>query len=273
MEPILFRWLGVAGIELRGGGQVLAIDPFFTRPALRRLFYGRAVSNSELVSEEMKRCDHVLITHAHWDHVMDVPQLVRSTGATAWGSANACQLLSICGVPAENTREIHAGDKLELGLCRVDVISAKHRQIPGFQPKDLASGLEAPLRLRDYQMDDCFSFLVDVEGLRLLNWRSVRSDSAPAADVLFLGPHDGCRHYEALLRSVRPRLVIPIHWDDFFRSLRHGIQPGWRAPRWTIPPVKRVNLADLARTIAGIDPRVQVLVPEILWTYDLNPTC
>ena len=27
-----FRWLGVAGIELKAGEQVLVIDPFITRP-------------------------------------------------------------------------------------------------------------------------------------------------------------------------------------------------------------------------------------------------
>lgn len=269
-DPIRFRWLGVAGIELRVDGQVLAIDPFFTRPPLRRLFFGRVQSDSELIAEHMDRCDYVLITHAHWDHVMDVPEIVRSTSATAWGSANACRLLSICGVPAEKNRVIHAGDALQLGPYRVQVIPANHRWVPGFQPKDLAPGLEPPLRLRDYQMDGCFSILVDIEGLRLLNWRSVDADSAPRADVLFVGPHGGRHHCQALLQGVRPRLVMPIHWDDFFRPLREEIRPCWRAPRWALPPFARVNLARLKRTIEQIDPQVKVLIPEILHTYGLR---
>ncbi|MGD2146252.1 MAG: MBL fold metallo-hydrolase [Anaerolineae bacterium] len=270
MEPVLFRWLGVAGIELRVDDQVLAIDPFFTRPPLRRLFFGQVEPDSELIAEHMERCDDIVITHAHWDHVMDVPELVRSTGATAWGSANACRLLAICGVPAEKTRVIHAGDALELGPYRVQVIPAKHRWVPAFRPKDLAPGLEPPLRLRDYQMEWCFSVLVAVEGLRLLNWRSVDSDPAPRADVLFVGPHDGRNHYQALLQAVQPRLVIPVHWDDFFRPLEDPIRPCWRAPRWALPPFGRVNLARLKRMIQQIDPQVEILIPEILHPYDLR---
>jgi L-ascorbate metabolism protein UlaG (beta-lactamase superfamily) len=30
---LTFRWLGVAGIELKTGEQILAIDPFLTRPS------------------------------------------------------------------------------------------------------------------------------------------------------------------------------------------------------------------------------------------------
>ena len=270
VNPVRFRWLGVAGIELRLDRQVLAIDPFFTRPPLRRLFFGRVEPDSELIAEHMDRCDDILITHAHWDHVMDVPELVRTTGATAWGSENACRLLAICGVPAEKSRVLLAGDGLELGPYRAQVIPAKHRWVPGFQTKDLAPGLEPPLRLRDYQMDACFSVLVEIEGLRLLNWRSVDPDPAPQADVLFVGPHGGRHHYQALLQGVRPRLVIPIHWDDFFRPLRDGLRPCWRAPRWAFPPVGRVNLASFSRVIEQLDPQVNVLIPEILHTYDLR---
>ncbi len=47
------------------------------------------------------RCDFVLVTHAHWDHLMDVPDVVLNTGATALGSANTCQLLALLGVAPE----------------------------------------------------------------------------------------------------------------------------------------------------------------------------
>ena len=150
------------------------------------------------------------------------------------------------------------------------MLPARHRRVPGFQPKDLSPGLEAPLRLRDYQMDECFSFLVEVEGLRLLNWRSVRREAVPAADVLLVGPHDGRSHYRSLLEPVQPRLVIPVHWDDFFHPLSAPIRPCWRAPRWAIPPAGRVNLANFSRMIEQIDPQLKVFVPEILQSYDLR---
>jgi hypothetical protein len=273
MEPVRFRWLGVAGIELRLGARVLAIDPFFTRPPLRRAVFGRVDPDRDLIAETMAGCNDVLITHAHWDHVMDVPEVVRNTGAVAWGSANACQLLAVCGVPQRQAREIRAGDRLELGPFRVEVMRARHRSVPGFQPGALASDLEPPLRVRDYRMDVCFSILVGVEGLRLLNWRSVRAEPAPRANVLFVDPHGGRCTYQTLIQRVQPQLVIPVHWDDFFRPLRGPIRPGWRAPRWVFPPVERVDLDKFSRMIGRIDPQVHVLVPEVLRDYDVGDVC
>jgi L-ascorbate metabolism protein UlaG (beta-lactamase superfamily) len=109
---------------------LLAIDPFFARPPLGRLFFGQVEPESRLVAEHKDGCDDITITHAHWDHVMDVPELVRSRGATAFGSKTARRLLPICGIPAEKTRLLHAGDGLELGPYRVQVIAANHRWKP-----------------------------------------------------------------------------------------------------------------------------------------------
>ena len=109
-----FRWLGVAGIELRAQDGVLVIDPFLTRFGPWRAL-GRVRSNRSLVAGTVRECDFVLVSHAHWDHLMDVPEVVRATGAQAFGSANTCRLLSVCGVPATHIRQIGAGDRLVLG--------------------------------------------------------------------------------------------------------------------------------------------------------------
>src|SRR5512137_2297982 len=103
------RWLGVAGIELRLNGQTLAIDPYFTRAPLRRMLE-RMHPDRRLVAGQLPRCDYVLVTHPHYDHLADVPEVVRNTGATALGSANACRLLAALGVPAQQVRQIGAGD-------------------------------------------------------------------------------------------------------------------------------------------------------------------
>ena len=40
-ESVTLRWLGVSGLTLQHRDAVLALDPFVTRPPLRRLFAGR----------------------------------------------------------------------------------------------------------------------------------------------------------------------------------------------------------------------------------------
>ncbi|MHB0870884.1 MAG: MBL fold metallo-hydrolase, partial [Chloroflexota bacterium] len=98
---IRLRWLGTAGIELSTDQEVLAVDPFFTRPPFRRIWFGRVFPDRRLVAAKLPRCNYVLVTHSHWDHLMDVPEVVLNTGATALGSPNSCRLLTLLGVPED----------------------------------------------------------------------------------------------------------------------------------------------------------------------------
>src|SRR5258708_40356377 len=80
------RWLGVAGTELSGDGRTLLIDPFVSRPPARRLWAGRVAPDGALVAEKVPQGDVVLVTHAHWDHIMDVPEVARPPRPPAYGS-------------------------------------------------------------------------------------------------------------------------------------------------------------------------------------------
>ena len=131
---IRFRWLGVAGIELSVNDQVLSIDPYLTRLPFWRVAFGRVRPNRELIAEQIQHCYFVLVTHAHFDHLMDVPDVVRNTGAVALGSANTCRLLATLGVPPAQIRLIEIGDPLALGDFRVEVLLAEHATFVGRWP-------------------------------------------------------------------------------------------------------------------------------------------
>ena len=130
MDPtIAFRWLGVAGIELEMDSQILAIDPFFTRPPFWRLWLGRVPPNRDLTLDKVRRCDFILVSHAHYDHLMDVPNLAIHTRAQVFGSANTCQVLRICGVPGEQIHKIQGADRIRLKDYTVEILPSEHIQI------------------------------------------------------------------------------------------------------------------------------------------------
>jgi len=266
------RWLGVAGIELRVNKQILVIDPFVTRSPFRSIWLGRIRSDSALAAASVPHTDFVLVTHAHWDHVMDVPAIIKKTKALAYGSTNTCHLLAILGVPEEQLHEIKAGDQLTLGMFQVAILQAEHRLVLGrpFATGSLAHNLHPPLRMRDYRMDTCFSFLIEVDGLRFLDWSSEQVHLAPLADVLFVKPLQKPAYYQALLGVVQPRVVIPIHWDDFMRPLSQPLRPMLKPPRLAFPPLARVDLAAFSQMIKRIAPQIQVFFPEIFRLYELN---
>lgn len=262
------RWLGVAGIELQVEDRVLAIDPFFTRPPLRRLFAGHVSPDRALIARHLARCDYVLVTHPHWDHFLDVPEVVRATGATAFGSPNACRLLSALGVPERQAHRIGVGDRLTLGPFRVEVLPGEHGRTPvdWLINGPLAPTPRPPLRLRDYKMDRCFSFLIEAGGLRL---RHLAGPARPA-DVLTLVPAAGWVLSLALFDAVRPRVVIPLHWDNLFRPLSQGLRPGLPALVRALPPFRQMDPRRLKRLIERRAPATRVLLPTLFTSYDLR---
>lgn len=264
-----FRWLGVAGAEYRCAGQSLVIDPYLSRVPAWRLLGGTLRSDAALVAEKVPRAGAVLVSHAHYDHLLDVPAVVRRTGARAFGSAQACRLLAVQGIAAET---IAAGDRLALGSFAVDVLPARHLTIFGRVPYagSLPARLAPPLRARDYRMDTAFSFLITAGSTRVLDWRGADPGPAPSADVLLVMPHERASYYVALLGAVRPRLVMPNHWDDFTRPPSEPLRPSLAPPAWTWPPLRRMDLARFRRTIEATAPAAQVLVPEMFVRYEIG---
>jgi L-ascorbate metabolism protein UlaG (beta-lactamase superfamily) len=163
MKRFSFRWLGTAGLELNYAGQRLLIDPFFTRPPVHALLrMARVTSNEALAQRLAPRADHILVTHPHYDHLLDVPAILQRTGARAYGSPSTCQILALHGIPAGQVRCIQPGDRLELGPFQVEVFPGFHTRTPADRLVNgpLAPRLHLPLRLTDYRMDACYSFRI-----------------------------------------------------------------------------------------------------------------
>jgi L-ascorbate metabolism protein UlaG (beta-lactamase superfamily) len=268
---VTFRWLGVAGIELQVDNAVLLVDPYVTRISFRQMWLGRVQPDRALVREKVPRGDFVLVTHAHFDHLLDVPEVVLHTGAAAYGSPNSCRLLAACGVPPEKVHPIGAGDRLQLGPFQVEMSAIGHGKAPGFGPGLLRAGLRPPLRARDYRMDTCLTFLITAGGQRLLTNPGERSEGARPAEVLFLYPSGDTARVQTLLQQVRPRVAIPLHWDDLNRPLSQPLRPLFAPPRLGWPPLRRIDLAVFREQVEQVDPSVTVLIPESFRPYELSP--
>jgi L-ascorbate metabolism protein UlaG (beta-lactamase superfamily) len=265
--PVTFRWLGVAGLEFSLAGSTLLIDPFFTRPSPWQVISLRGVApDRALIAKHVQRADAVLVTHAHYDHMLDVPEVVRQTGAQAFGSRNTCDLLANYGLPTERYTCIAAGDRLSLGPFQVEVFPARHTHTPldrwinGPLPVRLAPG-QQPLRLVDYRMDDCFSFRIHTDGKTFL-----AGNHPVTADVLLIAPFHSPAALAEIIGAVAPKVVVPIHWENFTRPLSKTLRPmfvtrrqGWAG--W--PPLRRLDLAVFVQRIEQIQPGVQVLIPEL----------
>jgi L-ascorbate metabolism protein UlaG (beta-lactamase superfamily) len=120
-----FRWLGVAGIELNVGGEILVIDPYFTRAPFRNLLFGRISPDAQLIHKYLPVCSYVMVTHAHFAHVMDAAVVLLTCSAQGYGSLNACCLMTAMGAPVEYVHRISGEEHLNWSFSGVH-----HQQHP-----------------------------------------------------------------------------------------------------------------------------------------------
>jgi L-ascorbate metabolism protein UlaG (beta-lactamase superfamily) len=177
----------------------------------------------------------------------------------AYGSANTCQLLRLLGVPGSQVKEVKVGDRLALGAFKVEVIDGQHSWIPFSRLFNgaLRPGLHPPLRLQDYRMDVCLGYRIGVMGMRVL----VCAAQPQPAEAIFAGAQETKEYYLRLLKGAQPRAFIPIHWDNFIRSLSKPVH------RFARPG--RMSLWQLARLARAALPGVNVIIPQIFSEYTL----
>lgn len=214
--PLTLRWLGNAGFEFQFKSTIFHIDPFLTRPKAGQIFFGHVAPDETALQKHIPHVDHILVTHAHFDHCMDVPEIALRVGAVVHGSKNTCRLMQAADLPEKQIHQISIKDTVQIGTMHISILPAVHPWIPGYTPGKIRANLEFPLRLRDYRMDECFNFLIDTGETKILVWSSTSSTGAPEADILTCRAVSNQRWYDNLLTQVNPQLVIPQHWDDFF---------------------------------------------------------
>lgn len=266
------RYLGVAGWHLITARSSLLVDPYFTRLPLGKMLFGYAIPDPAVIRAHTPSAGWVLNTHAHYDHLMDVPEIVRLTGGIVYASPQACDLLAIQDVPDFQLEDIHAGDWVVLGDFEVEVYLSRHRTIFGHIPyqKPLPPRLRPPLRARDYCFDYLYTFLISAEEARVLITSGIDAEPSVEADVLLVGADASRDQLAVILEGVKPRLVMPNHWDDMFRPLSRPLLPMHKPPKGLIPSLKRIDLAAFERHVRELAPNAQVIIPRLFESYDLT---
>ncbi len=265
-DSIKFRWLGTAGIELESNGERILIDPYLSRFPIQYNLFGRPVPNPGLVTRYLSPARAVLVSHAHFDHLADVPNVCREFGTVAYGSSNTCAILRAHDVPAEQVNPTRVGDAISLDPFEVRVFPGKHGRMAGLLPfaGKLPARLDPPLRLSDYRMDTIFSFHVRAAQTSCLIWNTPDTSAIPQADILFFCPLWGERIGAAVAEAAQVKVLVPVHWDDFFSSLDRPLHPMVVPPGWRSPWIRRMEPRAFARAVNTLLPEVRILIPEIL---------
>lgn len=278
-----FRWLGVAGWQIRTPRAHLLVDPYLTRfdtglaagrfDRATRLSVDPAAVDRALGAPQPGSVTATFVTHTHWDHFGDVPHIAATRGGTVFTTLTGYHLARSLGVAESQVATVKGGEELTVGDVVVRVVRSLHSRsgnggvlFPGVRHTVPA----APATIADLPEGDTLGYLLRAPSGRsvLLLGASDFDDGAlrglrPDA-VAVPVPANGVtsRYAERLMEALdHPRTVVPVHWDHF------------EAPPTSPPTVQDDTTADQLRaTVEAVrraSPRARVVLPDYRTPLDL----
>ena len=222
---LALRFLGTAGFTVRWAGRTLVLDPFLSRPGVLRTLLGRLRPDSVAIERHVPDADDVLVGHAHHDHVLDAPELCRRTGARLIGSRDVAHVAQAAGLPGEQMQVVSAGDTVACGPVTVRALQSRHGRVYGRVPfpGSIPAPPPWPARLRRFRHGEVLSWHLEGPGASVVHVDSAdyvdEALEGVRADVLCacaIGWTWRPKYVEGLIERLRPRYVVPCHWDSFF---------------------------------------------------------
>lgn len=228
------RWLGTAGFAIEHAGTVVLVDPYVTRASLAHCLVAPLYSDARAISRYTPRADAIVAGHTHFDHVLDVPDIARATGARVFGSRSAERLCLAKGVdPArvECVEPSHGGAVVEreVGPFRLRFVPSAHSRFAfGRVPAagEIADCSDVPMRVEAYRCGAVFGVEIRVAGKTLYHLGSAELVDASVdvrnVDLLLLcvaGWTSSKDLPERIAATLSPGAVLLSHWDDFLRPL------------------------------------------------------
>jgi L-ascorbate metabolism protein UlaG (beta-lactamase superfamily) len=241
---VTVTFLGTTTLLFDDGETQLLTDGFLTRPPVTKLL-NRIETDPKIVDAALKkasgdRVKAVFVAHAHYDHAMDCAYVAQKTGAKLHGSASVLNIGRGGGLKDEQMALFEPGKELTFGKFAVTVLKGKHSPpLKGLNDdlgQEIAKPLKQPAGFRDYKEGGAFDFLIKHgDRTALVNCAAnfvTGARDGVRADVLFLsvGALGGqpkefqTAFYDQTVSKVKPKLVIPIHYDDFTQPLSDGLR-------------------------------------------------
>ena len=224
--PIQLRYLGTAGFVVRSNDRTIVLDPYISRPGLRDTVRAPLIPDDKAIQHVIPEADDVLVGHAHHDHVLDAPSLCKATGARLIGSVDVCNVGRAAGLPESQMVETTGREDIACGhSALVRGLPSAHGRVY-FNRVSLQGNIPVPPpwppRFHELRHGLVLNWYIEMAGLRIVHIDSAefyeKELSGHECDVLCLcaiGRRYRPNYVRDAVRLLRPRFVVPCHWDLF----------------------------------------------------------
>jgi L-ascorbate metabolism protein UlaG (beta-lactamase superfamily) len=275
------EYMGAAGWRITDGTTVILIDPYLSRilgpppplappysrlPGDTRLVYGWddvAVPDVVAIDAHVPRADFILVTHTHYDHVLDVPHIALKTHSMVIGTESTQNVMRAYSVPEEQLITVRGGEDYDFGAFSVKVVPSLHSPLAHkhyFSSETAPAGMKGPLTLLQMHPEGgTLAYLIRFHGHKILAFGGMnyieREIEGLEPDVVLVGAASSRKEiYDYSGRLMRdlnfPRLVLPTHWDNFFAPYGASQQSSIDA------------LQSFVQEISTASPKTRVVVPK-----------
>jgi L-ascorbate metabolism protein UlaG (beta-lactamase superfamily) len=250
-RPIRITFLGNAGWQIEDGKKTILVDPYITefrkdRADTQQISAGDpiAVPDTAGIDAHIHKADYILITHGHYNHMIDAPYIAKKTGAVIICHESAANIARAYGVGEEMTPEnvdprriskqqlivVRGGEDFQFDGFSLAVIPSLHtplfakRYNDGFWAGTTRPGLKLPLHESDYVEGGTLIYLLRIAGHQIFIMASMnyieREITGLRPDIAIIGAgvsRNENRDYTGrLMRALGdPAIVFPSHWDDY----------------------------------------------------------
>ena len=265
------RWLGVASFLIEDGESKIMFDPAWTRPgAFHWLGMASFKSDPELVDKvlakiEVKKIDAVLVTHSHYDHIIDAPEVARKTSADFYVDKSFETIARAYSYLDLSLKPLEVNKPFQVGKFKITAYQRDHAPlmgsidfVPGNVPKDFH------FNFWDYKAGRTWIYLIEhPEGVILFHnthaadqdLKTYRPD-VTSADILIQGvtKSDATPLVNGYASTMKPKAFIANHFDNFLLAF------DFEKTRY----LPTINLNDIESEMKKAYPQMMFVVPE-LW--------
>ena len=260
------RYLGSAGYLFRRGDHALITGPHYTNPHWLRVGLWRIQPDTALIDWlhpqlSASAVEAILVGHAHYDHLLDVPYIARKhhPQATVYGNPSAINL-TLAAEPSLAGRVVSLDDEVSRdgavgewqyvsdGRIRFMALAAEHGP-HAFKVRVMKGRVtEVPRKLPRsawrWKEGETLTYLIDFMGedRQTVDFRIYYADATtpgrkglpPELDgadrhridlaILCVGSAHSLKGYpETFMDNYNPRAVVLGHWENFFRNPVEGV--------------------------------------------------